>query len=571
MKQIIKGLIVFISVLLFSCAELDIAPKSIVSEAAIFSSEAGVMSYIATMYADVDLCDFYRYEDNITAEESKGEFKDAKKNWNYSLVRNLNAFIAALPNYAELHKQANLDIWMGEAKFMLAMQYFQMVRMYGGIPLITETQEFTGDNLEELQVPRNKEKEIYEFIRTTLDEAIALLPEEAQSSRASKYAALALKSRAMLYAGSIAEYGEILLDGVIGIPAGDANTYYQYSYDASKAIEGKFSLYAKHADKTENFIQLFLDSDIGTNPEVIFSRVYQYPLNGHKLDRSVVPFGIRGPQGYGSRINPTLTFVEMFEYIDGTPGTLVVDDESGEPIRFENPLDLFNNKDPRCAATVIYPYGIFKDQVIDVRKGIYESYPDGPIHTAGSSNQLWNGMAIIGKSGIGGSEQTRTGFHLRKYSDPRLGQGDVRSGQSNTDWIEFRYAEILLNLAEAGFVLGKTDEALGAINQIRERAGIALITSEQLTTEKIQHERTVELAMESQSYWDERRWRTASDNYYLWQPRYLYPYYIFDEGVHIFKITTDGNPRNFETKRYWRAIEGSDIQKNPKLIQNPYR
>jgi hypothetical protein len=177
-------------------------------------------------------------------------------------------------------------------------------------------------------------------------------------------------------------------------------------------------------------------------------------------------------------------------------------------------------------------------------------------------------MSIVGGSGVGVWEQTITGFHARKYSDYRLSREEVLGGFSTTDWIEFRYGEILLNLAEAAFALDNTSEALTAINQVRVRAGIVPLEEFELTSEKIQHERIVELAIESQNYYDIRRWRTAFVQYNEYRAKYLYPYYIYDEDKYIFKIQLK-SVESFEEKNYWGEIPG--IDKNPKLVQNPFR
>lgn len=109
---------------------------------------------------------------------------------------------------------------------------------------------------------RNSEQEIYDFILSEVDEIVKDLPEQIESAelgRISKYAAYALQSRAALYVGSIARYGKVQLDGLLGIPENMADSYYQKSYEASKAIinSGMYTLYDKEADKTENFKNIF--------------------------------------------------------------------------------------------------------------------------------------------------------------------------------------------------------------------------------------------------------------------------------------------------------------------------
>src|SRR5690606_32567234 len=125
---------------------------------------------------------------------------------------------------------------LGEAYFIRAYYYFAMVKRYGGVPIIKQVQYFTGDNIAELQVPRNTEAEVYDFIASDLDSAALLLDVTNARGRATRYAAFALKSRAMLYAASSAEYATVQLDGLVGIPASRAAEYWQAAYDAAWEI-----------------------------------------------------------------------------------------------------------------------------------------------------------------------------------------------------------------------------------------------------------------------------------------------------------------------------------------------
>lgn len=134
-----------------------------------------------------------------------------------------------------------------------------MVKRYGGVPLITEVQSIDADSTA-LYPKRNTEKELYDFILKETDEISEILPSATDAGRANKWAALALRSRAALYAGSIAQFGSVQLDGLLGFPNGEASQYYQICYDASKKImsESPYALYNADADKVENFKNIFL-------------------------------------------------------------------------------------------------------------------------------------------------------------------------------------------------------------------------------------------------------------------------------------------------------------------------
>src|SRR5690606_10423836 len=137
---------------------------------------------------------------------------------------------------------------------------------------------------------------------------------------------------------------------------------------------------------------------------------------------------------------------------------------------------------------------------VDFHNGL--QLPDGTIQTSGSYQNVPAKGDQMADNSFG------PGFGVMKYLEETKDNMGERA-TSGTDWQIFRYAEVLLNYAEAAFELNHTPEALSAINDIRERAGIRAHTS--IDMEKIRHERKVELAFEGHRYWDLRRWRTAED------------------------------------------------------------
>ncbi len=381
----------------------------------------------------------------------------------------------------------------------------------------------------------------------------------------------------MLYAASIAKYGSVELNGLVGIPLSEDAHYWQAAYDAADLIinSGKYSLYAKNQDKELNFQQLFIDPD---NPEVIFSVFYQYPYKTHSYDAQNLPFGIRGPGGGGSGIGPTLEMVEQFEYVDGTNGNLKLVNTDGSPIYYKNATDIFINKDPRCLATVIVPFSAFRSNIIDAQAGIY----DGNTKIeAGDYSALYNPVThesdndngtlhIVGLSGFGGTEKSQTGFHVRKYLDYNLSHLSAIGGASDQSWIVFRYGEILLNYAESAIELNKDEDAMGAVNAIRERAGIRLLGSEELTINAVRHERNVELAFENHRWWDYIRWRVSDKLLNNTRFTALKPYYDIQEDAYRFEASAVGRwAKTFDTKVYYSRIDPGEISRNPNLIQNP--
>jgi hypothetical protein len=575
-----------------SCDDrLDIAPLNILTEEQVFQNESAIDAYMVSLYNALPIEDFLFFAGGNgnrlahNTDEVIHHFNDERNGigdgtwtqwWGYNHVRNVNDLMEKLPN-SVLGETKKRQI-LGEAKFIRAYYYFAMVKRYGGVPIIKKVQNFTGDNLEELQVPRDKEEDVYDFIANDLDSAALLLDNTNVKGRVNRFAALALKSRAMLYAASEAKYATVQLNGIIGIPAASANKYWQAAYDAAEAIivSEEYALYNKIPnDKAANFQQLFLDED---NPEAIFSKYFSYPAKTHNYDLWVLPYGVRGPEGYGSSMGPTLECVEQFEYVDGTPGTLKITDGSGNPIYYSNPVDLFKDKDPRCLASVIVPFSTWQSSVIDVQAGIYDL---GQKYEAGDYSALYNvethqpdningTLHIVGLNGFGGNEKTQTGLYVRKYLDVNLTRSRATYYGSEQAWIDLRYGEVLLNYAEAAFELGLLEDAAWAVNAIRERAGIRLLENQEVTLERIRHERIVELAFENHRWWDYRRWRISDDILNNTRFRSLKPYYDVQADAYRFETGIAGRfPKTFDVKVYYERIDPGEIAKNPKLIQNP--
>lgn len=515
----------------------------------------------------------YTYEDALFEQK----FADR-----YKLIRNCNDFIAQAEKATSL-SDADKSMLLAEARFLRAMHYFTLVKRYGGVPLIDAPQTYDPANLESLMLPRSKEVEIYDFIIKECQEAAAILPvtrDAAAKYRANRGTALALCSRAALYAGSIARYGKVELDGLVGIPSSEANRFFQASYDASSAIIGLkvYSLYNKKADnKTQNYYEIFIKGN-GDNGEFIFQKQYNVAGGkGHDWDKRNAPFSYRAG-GWGCGVAPTMEMVEEYEYTDGTQGTLKLTDASGKPLRFNNPYDLFAGKDPRLFATIYLPGSPCKGSIMEWRRGVIESDSKRYVATSqpdGGNKVEINGVVYSTSGKDGGADAgdaSKTGFYQKKFWDETL--TDMNMGKSETPWPVFRLGEIYLNLAEAAMELGKTADALDAVNNIRNRAGITPLTA--ITMDKIRHERKVELAFEGHRFWDMKRWRIAHLDVQQgglngFSGSALYPWYDIRDGKYIFEkgTNTPKQKRIFLEKNYYGKINADDMNSNPKLVQNP--
>ena len=590
MKKLIS--ILFSSILLgTSCNTLDVPPINIIQDKDIFTSESGVTAYISSLYNDMPIQDLQAtaggFKNFWNSWPQGGHMSGELVNnmlffvwdspsggmfqfWAYDRVRKINYLIENLPQYAPNFPESLVNTWLGEAYFCRAYYYFAMVNRYGAVPLVKEVKNYPETSIEELQIPRNTQQEGWEFVAEDLDKAIELLPETSlERGRINKYVAYGLKSRAMLYAASLCQFDTPAsgYEELLGMPASKAQSYYQAAYDAASKLEGKYSLYNKYTDKFENYWNLFLDED---NPEVVFAEYYQYPEKTHSWDVHQIPFQIRGPEGYSGILNPTLEIVELFDDVEGNPFILKTVDEKGEPIRYDDPFDIFKGVEPRLRASVILPNDEYKGETIEIRKGIWTSYPDGELKTTSDFSVMYKDMPVMGKSGMGHNETTTTGFLVRKYQNPNMPNSQVIHGRSTTQFIEMRYAEILLNRAEAAFYLGKKQEALDLINQVRERAGAKLYTLNQLTEDNLRKERRMELVFENHSFWDLRRWRIADKLMNNKKYTALYPYYVYDEGKYIFTKEEVGTTYTYDVKVNYAKVPAGEISKNPNLLpDNP--
>ena len=220
--------------------------------------------------------------------------------------------------------------------------------------------------------------------------------------------------------------------------------------------------------------------------------------------------------------------------------------------------ELWKDKDPRFLASIYTQGTPWKGSLLDFHKGIM--LPDGSIQNDGS----YQGVLAKGTQNVDG-----TSFGVLKYldeSNPLV----LTTGTSKTDYMVFRYGEILLNYAEAAFELGKNDEALDAVNQIRTRAGIAPLAN--IDRNAIRHERKVELFAEGHRYWDARRWRTAVNDFSINQSGLQY---VLDFSSGKYKVIVRENmdpittPPAFYEQNYYFPITTARTGQNPNLIENP--
>ena len=411
------------------------------------------------------------------------------------------------PSQALQYQQslAYIARWKYEARFLRAFFYFELVKRYGGVPLLTEPMGLDSDYK---TIPRDSLSKCVQFIVSECDSAAANLPLNYKSvdntgasiqtgdfGRATKGAALALKSRVLLYAASdlfnSPDSWAPGYDHLEWISMTDGKTRQERWIEAAKAAYdvislGQYSLNPSSA--TDIFGGLFHAYD---NSEIIFAHRYG---SDNRFEQINYPIGFNGKSG----VTPLGNLADDFEVRQST--TVAVPFDWNNPAHAANPYS--TTRDRRLSATVLK-----NGDALNIQ-GVRESNPNLQIYTGGID-------------GVGVPGATKTGYYLNKYIDPTLNL--LLGNVSIHTWILFRYAEIELNYAEAvNEAYGPAQSYPGATNtpnttvsDIRRRAGMPIyqnataISDQAKMRDVIRHERRVEMAMEDQRFWDVRRWMIA--------------------------------------------------------------
>lgn len=481
----------------------------------------------------------------------------------YSRIRQANIFLNQIDGTE--FDQALKDRMKGEAYFLRAYFYHNLLRWYGGVPIVTQVYGLE----DEFKVARSSFAETVDFIVANADSAAALLPEVQGGSnlgRATKGAALTLKSRVLLYAAS-----DLYVDNPSGMPETgytggvDQTALYRAAKNAAQDVIdlGIYSLYepnpASPEEATENYHQLFLQKE---SSEAIMNRFFL-----SKRGDGYHPGLHNGPNGYHNwgGNTPIQQLVDDYRMLDGSVFSWSNPAHAAAP---------YENRDPRFDASILHDGSQWRERPSDVvaldPNGIIQTFselelPDGTVmaglDTRDSPIEDWNGGY--------------SGYLLKKFIDPNVNAQFIRQ---EAPWPFFRYAEVLLNYAEASIELGELDDAVMAMNQIRRRAAMPEFTAAQgqatLRTE-YQNERRVELAFEEHRFFDVRRWMIAPDH--------------LDENAEGIIITLEGTDpldpstwtnytytthdiqnRAWDDKMYFSPIDRNEINRNDMLVQNPF-
>lgn len=488
-------------------------------------------------------------------------------NWNnvYEKVRAANLFMSKIE--ASPVDVETKNVLKGEVYFLRAYLYHNLVAMYGGVPIISKAYTLDDD----FTVARDSYADCVDYISGQCDSAAMLLPlEQADLGRATKGAALALKSRTLLYAASdlyntSSNWSGYSNPELVSYTSGDRQTRWQEAKDAAKAVMdlGIYSLYAPNpADQTEaaeNYYNLFIS--MGTS-EDIFSRYYTANITGSWTTFNTTTFhNPCGYHGWGTEA-PTQKMVDEYEMNDGTTFSWDNPDQAAAP---------YENREPRFYASILYDQAPWRTRPSDVSGDPYGKIQTG--HFYADASTVKDGADTGGSNGgVDTWNSSWTGYYLKKTIDIAY---DPVGNKQTSPWRFLRYTEVLLNYAEACIALGQEGEAKTYINMIRKRAGLPDInTSGTDLIKSLQHERQIELAFEELRYYDLRRWMIGEDAYanvdgiYIMygSPTSFSPNY--GEGTATYKVQ-QVDQRAWDPKSYFLPISKDEMNKNSKLIQNP--
>ena len=417
-----------------------------------------------------------------------------------------------------------MELFPYELRFLRAYFYFELLRTYGDVPLVTTTLT----NMQANNIKRTPADEIVQFIVDELDAVAPYLPVSyvtevgAEIGRATRIAAYALKARTLLYAAS-----------PLFNPSND-RTKWEKAAEACKFILDNADIWGL---KLSAYGSLW-GHDAFFNPELIFGLGRG---ESNSFEMANYPIGIEN----GSSGNcPTQSFVDQYEYQDN--GQTFAQRYPGNINLYE--VDPYEGLDPRFALTVV---------------------KNGDLWPSNGAQQKAMETFVGGFNAAPKYGATPTGYYLRKYVDGScVTTADNQTRRRHT-WIIFRLGEFYLDYAEAVFhATGSANDATygmtanEAINKLRNRADIQMpkFTEDgEAWIERYERERLVELAFENHRFWDVRRWKKG--------PQYFKTIQVASINSALLLTRTTVN-RQWDDKYYFYPIPQTELKKNPNLTQN---
>ena len=552
-----KNLLLALFVALASgCSDmLDIKPTSFISDEAIWKDKVLIDKFVANTYGSM-LCGFNR----CTAGFGQ--------NWSMSWAGNMDsatddfASVSDSPIYTQLNKDAITaqscpfvsEIWIqeylvirkcntiiervagvddkvltakeklridAEARFLRAFCYFDLGRTFGKAPLILKAQ-----NLEEdLLVAPSSFAEIVEFVKDECDlyaDNLPLTYPEEEAGHATKGAFLALKSRALLYLAS---------------PLNSEDDARKWD-DAAVAAQAVMDLHVYELYKVGETPYRSMEFDkTAANKEVIFERRFSFPEAPHNIH---MMWSLDAEDaGSWNGLYPTQNLVDAYETIDGK----LIDDPTNTMYDAQDP---YSNRDARFYQSIIY------------NGSTWETYLMSMVTNTVDPSKNGSCKPRLGKA--------RCGYGPKKFIEELDPSTNIYGGyaQSN-NWPYFRYAEVLLNYAEAkNESLSVPDESVyNAVNEVRARSNqpnLPTGLSKEEMRKRIKNERRVELLLEEHRFYDLRRWK---DGNVLAEP--IMGMNIYNNNITLKYEISKVEDRVFTGEHYYLPIPLSEQEKNPLL------
>lgn len=624
------------SVALTSCSDfMDLTPEDQYDEATVWSDAGLVQAVVNDIYAYIKhgsdevsttaLTDDAYFTHNYGVKAiNESAISSSDLQWynddncpfkwtnSYKGIYRANLVLQNIDNVPE---KVGYDLGMmkGETYFLRAYIYSELVRGFGGVPIVDKV--YTIDEASTLSLPRSSVRECLDFIFSDLDQAIALLPETVSSAdlgRATKGAAIALKARMCLHLAS-----PLYADRSVNTLAcnqydGDRNALYESALTYANEVinSGVYSLIDCNAGTVKEVADKFHEIATTNNAELIFTK--QFVNKSQNADNNVrnrVAL-CHGPNGYHNwaGVTPSNDLVMSFEMEDGSLNTALLN--PGETAT-ENP---YLNREPRFYATIGYDGAEWgrprpsDSQVFDptplgtLQMGFYELSSGGPVEAQVAFDAAGNPTNTISFTGVNGVDTRRSAVEdwngsFTGYLEKKLIDTSVEASESMFQTCPYpfiRLAEMYLIAAEACIELNRLDEAVQYLDALRARIGLpdtksTLAVRNQAFNqadlrEFLRLERRSELAYEDSRYYDIRRWmiapqvmskpltgiavvarlkpgKTASAPYVQDAGTWDYQYFVTD--------LTYRESRKWTDKLYFAPIKRDEINRNTAIVQNP--
>lgn len=528
---------------------LEVPPKGSLTNVSTFSSESNADLFVNDIYNQLpDMNNEYQVLDQYTDNDFPGAAwmtgqttvranginptnvpggPAGSFNWGtqFSNIRKCNVFL----DQAAKNKANFSATWyaqrVAEVTFLRAFFYSILYTNYGGVPIITKPLDNSDGS--DIFVERSTADQTLAFIEADCDAAASVLPDKpAQNGRATKGAALTLKGWVELFAAS-----------PLSNPSNDTGKWAKAAATNLQVINSnQYSLFS-------DYQQQFLSTN-NWNSETIFARGYAAPNKGHNREGTLGPVIVHGGQQAWGNLAPTQNLVDDYEMDNGKPIT--------DPTSGYDPQNPYVGREKRFYESIVYDGSSWQGDIWQSR--------------IGGNNQI-----DLGSS----SDISNTGYNGKKTLDESInGQTSLGISPGTSNYIFYRYAEVLLSYAEAqNEAVGPDQSVYNAVNLVRARVSLPAVTpglSQSDMRTVLRRERRIEFAFEDKRWYDIRRWDITTKG-----PA------VLTSAEYGMKITVDPTTKklvytpvqifknSFSEYMNWLPIPQSVIEQNKKLKQNP--